>query len=141
MFMSHNPGPLTPTQDILHFILSLAVSVFIFKGQTAFYCYCAYAFQWLPSVHRTQSCQGAWLGSALHQSLVGCQVILQALHRLAFSQHLQPQAPLAPGSGGLLQLSRKLTWPLPQSMVPSSLWALPGLSRPRHLSSSCIQKN
>lgn len=50
----------------------------IFKGQTAFYCYCAYALQWLPSPHRTQSCQGARMGSVPHQSLVGCQVTLQA---------------------------------------------------------------
>lgn len=137
--MSHNPGPLRPTQDSLHFILSLAVSVPSSKDKLHSIATALNAFQWLPSVHRTQSCQGAWSGSALHHSLVGCQVILQA----------STAWPSANISSHKLHLARARVPPSAQPEThlatptvdgASSLWALPGLSRPRHLSSSRVYR-
>lgn len=115
--MSHNPGPLTPTQDILHFILSLVVRVPSLKDKLHSIATVLVPFNGFPQ--RTGHSPVKGLGGGLcfvsHGGLPGHP---PSLHCLAFSQRLQPQAPPHPGPGCLLRLSQKLTWPLPQLMVP-----------------------
>lgn len=115
--MSHNPGPLTPTQDILHFILSLAVSVPSSKDKLHSIATALTPFSGFPQ------CIGH---SPVKELGRGLHFITPWWAARSFSEPpppgLQPASPAtsstSPGPGCLLQLSRKLTWPLPQSMVP-----------------------
>lgn len=120
--MSHNPGPLTPTQDTLHFILSLVVRVPSLKDKLHSIATVLAPFNGFPP--RTGHSPVKGLGR-------GLRFVSPWWAARSFSKPppsgLQPASPATssapPGPGCLLRLSRKLTWrkltwPLPQLMVP-----------------------
>ena len=109
--MSHCPGPLMPMQDILHFILSLAVRVPFLKDKLHSIATVLMPFSGFP--HHTGHSPVRGLGWGL--CLISPWWAARSLSKPA-SSGLQPASPLGPGY--LLRLSLKVTWPLPQLMVP-----------------------